>query len=1323
MRKLGLATLLTFAFTSSGCFLFNTSPTADELNQQFGNAPPERLIANYDPLAGILPYPSNLVFSGTADGTINIPVASPDDYGDPQVVLNSLDGFSTMQPMTLSFSGIVDESTVIAGDTVRVFEVELFSFFLYATDVVRELDAPDALLGKVGEYTTSVFTAVNAGPDGEEGTVDDFVYDGISVNPTAPLKPETAYVVMVTNDIRSPDGSRAVHDLIYGVSKGNTPLLDENGHSILEEVEGATGSLGDEQAAALEPLRQINSSFENALHTATGVPTEKMVMTFGFTTQSISTMLEAVAASLQPGDVRIGPTIDATGTRVTTSLTLGTGEGDVFMGTLDVPYYLSPNSDPCHFETEGNDGTAACPAISDRWRGYQGNFPTRFYYLGGGYGPEQQGTETIPFFMTVPNETSGCTKPADGWPVNMFVHTMTQARWNMFAISDIVSKKCIAGFAMDLPLHGINKMASSAGQTGCEDAVDVLYAFSADAPASYQAKSCTCNVEDGEAVYTAGGDTGFLKSGTGLYQLMPWFNDVRDTVRERTLGVDRSANFPVEGAENGPDGIADSTGLHFFNPAAMLTLRDGMRQSVVDIMVATKSIPTITDTWTGTELGLQVQLSTAGLLPPSSGALSCSLVDDDDGNGIPNGEEDSNGDGTLNKDETNCTCAPVPGSVAPQCGPLLVTGLPALAIYDEANLFFPNGGLIGSVVTDLTAAGISAGAVISATELLGAAEIPTAGALYELSKALQVQNYVSQGYIATATPGACGTADAAAVLNVASILADPGALTATESGQWLFDSNDPAVAPVPAVTADDIIAALGNAGTASEALAAVAENTAAALTAASEEITNGAWTGYASSILANAQTLGPQLEGYVATFEGGAFVPDFRGGVASLGGGIDALAALGGITTVGCDAGEVACLGANTGNISAGTRSALLAAYITAMPAVEQAQSVMDLGEAGWQSLIADVATQLVDVDVGSQTVAGASAAVDGAMVTYDSAGADVDTALGAFLLGGCNDSTGAVVAMGNAGVAAGDLVTAIGNAAGSVSLFAAEVVDAENLVDPNTLIGPAYTLLTAAEGALGALLALSGATGDITTAFTAWDDGIPMFDASRISVTGHGVGAALGFVAATMEPGISQVAMAAPSGALAYAFEYSDTVRPLLVDGLKAAAGLDPDTPLWESFFAVLQTALDQVDPINFVDHLDDHQALLMVEIEDDDFFPAEVAKRPLAGSSVLAKQLGLNRIATSHDPDGDSPVRAVTRLNTDDSWGVHATFLAPYFGCVTNACGVAELDLACNAANEELRQEAWSQITSFIASEGRSVEVNTIGGGTGKPLVDVVP
>lgn len=1274
MRKLGLATLLTFAFTSSGCFLFNKSPTPEELNQQFDNAPPDRLIANYDPLAGILPYPSNLVFSGTADGTINIPVDDPNDYAVPQVVLNSLDGFSTMQPMTLTFNGVVDESTVIAGDTVRVFEVELFSFFLYATDVVRELDAPNALLGKVGEYTTSVFSALNPGPDGEVGTEDDFVFDGISINPTTPLKPETAYVAVVTNDIRAQDGTRAKYDLIYGVSKGTRPLIDENGHTIVDYVEGAVGSLGDDQASALEPLRQINSSFERAISLATGIHTDKIIMSFGFTTQSIATMLQAIAASLEPGDVRIGPTIDATGTRVTTAQTLGTGSGDVFLGTLDVPYYISPNSRPCHFETEGNDGTADCPAISDRWRGYQGNFPTRFYYIGGGYGPEQQGTETIPFFMTVPNENSGCTKPADGWPVNMFVHTMTQARWNMFAISDFVSDKCIAGFAMDLPLHGINKMSGSAGQPACGGALDALYAFSADAPASYSNKSCTCEVVDGEAVYTAGGDTGDEETGTGLYQLMPWFNDVRDTVRERTLGVDRAANFPVEGEANGPDGIADSSGTYFFNPAAMLSTRDAMRQSVVDIMVAAKSIPTITDTWTGTLYGLGVQLSTVPLIP----------------------------DG----------CLPAGASI-PTCGPLVNTGLPALAIFDAAGLLFANGGLIGSMVGELTSAGASAGAVISALEAAGPSVVPIAGTLYDLSKALQVSSYVTNAYLA-----GCGATDGATVLNTAVLLAgaDTDALGASASGAWLSNFS------APFVTADDISAALGSSATAAEALQAASDNVSAALAGATQDITSGAWTDYAASIFASAQTMGPQLEGYVATFvDDSSDAPDFREGVASLGGGVDALAALGGITTVGCDAGEVACLGANTGNISAGTRASLLATYITAATAYNQAQSVMDLGEAGWQGLIGSVGIQLQDVDTGSQIVAGASAAVDAALTTYGVAGADAQAGLGAFLVSGCTDF-GALAPFAAAETAAVDLVTAIGNATLSVSSFAAEVVNAEDVVDQTTLIGPAYGLLAAAQGALDSLTALSGATGDITTALTAWNDGVPVFDATRISVTGHGVGAALGFVAATMEPGISQIALAAPSGSLAYSFEHSETVRPLLVDGLKAAAGLDPDTPLWESFFAVLQTSLDQADPINFIEHLDDHQALLIVEIEDDDFFPAEVAERPLAGSSVLAKLLDLDRIAANHDPDGDTPVRAITRLNTDDSWGVHATFLAPYFGCVTNACGVAELDLACNAANEELRQEAWSQITSFIASEGRSVDIQGIGGGTGNPLVDVV-
>ena len=47
---------------------------------------------------------------------------------------------------------------------------------------------------------------------------------------------------------------------------------------MVKHIEGAVGSLGDDQASQLEPLRQINSSFEAVVSLATGVPTEKMIL-------------------------------------------------------------------------------------------------------------------------------------------------------------------------------------------------------------------------------------------------------------------------------------------------------------------------------------------------------------------------------------------------------------------------------------------------------------------------------------------------------------------------------------------------------------------------------------------------------------------------------------------------------------------------------------------------------------------------------------------------------------------------------------------------------------------------------------------------------------------------------------------------------------------------------------------------------------------------------------------------------------------------------------------------------------------------------------
>src|SRR5690606_14305526 len=73
--------------------------------------------ANFDPTTGALPTPNNLAYLGTADGTLNPPVADATDFGDPTVAISALDGWSTVAPMVTRFSAAVDPTTVVPGQS------------------------------------------------------------------------------------------------------------------------------------------------------------------------------------------------------------------------------------------------------------------------------------------------------------------------------------------------------------------------------------------------------------------------------------------------------------------------------------------------------------------------------------------------------------------------------------------------------------------------------------------------------------------------------------------------------------------------------------------------------------------------------------------------------------------------------------------------------------------------------------------------------------------------------------------------------------------------------------------------------------------------------------------------------------------------------------------------------------------------------------------------------------------------------------------------------------------------------------------------------
>ena len=102
MRKLAFCALL--GLSLGGCRpLVQVEASQEDLSELYDPPTQPTVIANYDPLSGILPFPANLIFSGTTDGSLNAPVADPNDYGDPAVAMNTLDSYSGIATAYTSF--------------------------------------------------------------------------------------------------------------------------------------------------------------------------------------------------------------------------------------------------------------------------------------------------------------------------------------------------------------------------------------------------------------------------------------------------------------------------------------------------------------------------------------------------------------------------------------------------------------------------------------------------------------------------------------------------------------------------------------------------------------------------------------------------------------------------------------------------------------------------------------------------------------------------------------------------------------------------------------------------------------------------------------------------------------------------------------------------------------------------------------------------------------------------------------------------------------------------------------------------------------------
>lgn len=390
---------------------------------QSSHAQPENA-AIFDLSRNALPYPTDLHFYASTDGTLNIAPTDGNSTLTPiQVETNALDGFSTNAVIRERFTAPLDPTSLTA-NAIRMFEVRTDYYAKNIVSVTRELT-----MGS--DASSSDFVARLA--QDSAGSV-------IELQPWKPLTTSSGpvavgYLVVMTNAIRTAQGAAVEAGRDYQLLSTQASRCDQ---------------LTDPRT------RNACDAVANQLQVAAsqGVDTSNVVLTFSFSTGSHDALRRLSSPNGTPPRA-----ISAQRTGLTNADVIPgfLGHADIYRGTLQVPYY-------------GALPTASNPSapLTGSWRG--GPSPldpsshhlTRFNPI-----PLATGTVTIPLLATVPNRRSvnGGNKPSAGWPVIVFQHDLTSNRLDAAALADMFASvdadpqtPGVQGYmivAIDLPLHGI----------------------------------------------------------------------------------------------------------------------------------------------------------------------------------------------------------------------------------------------------------------------------------------------------------------------------------------------------------------------------------------------------------------------------------------------------------------------------------------------------------------------------------------------------------------------------------------------------------------------------------------------------------------------------------------------------------------------------------------------------------------------------------------------------------------------------------------------------------------------------------------------------
>src|ERR1700730_5424226 len=397
MEKLIAAGMVSVALLVGGCSggghgTVGTANLTGFNGNPGGSTPPTHPSAStalFHPAAGVLPYPTDLYFFGSTDGTLNIQPANA--LMPNQAAIKALDGFSTTAVIRERFGGALNPASFTAASIIIV-PVTTDNLTKATTGV---LGAP-LVLGT--DFSAGLGQEAGVGP-----TI-------LEIKPLHPLLPSTClsggmflgtncatgtgYLVFLMDGITDSSGNHAVPDTDYAAIKAALPSCAAISDATLHGICQLTGAhMLIAQGVGLNPAH--------------------IVLSFSFTTESTVDTLALISATATAQTITVQHPPGFT----TAALGLGLpGHADLYVGVLSVPYYSSktaPLTEYWHAPPFPLDTTST--------------FVTRFNPL-----PVPTATLQIPVLVSVPNATSlyvmggGTVPPAGGWPLLIFKHRISR---------------------------------------------------------------------------------------------------------------------------------------------------------------------------------------------------------------------------------------------------------------------------------------------------------------------------------------------------------------------------------------------------------------------------------------------------------------------------------------------------------------------------------------------------------------------------------------------------------------------------------------------------------------------------------------------------------------------------------------------------------------------------------------------------------------------------------------------------------------------------------------------------------------------------------